>query len=324
MEQPQTMPPPPPIDHGSGTRLMAPSGLALDSERNRLLVSDEGLDVVLSVDLASGDREVFSDDEDGPISFTTPRGLGLDLERSQLLVIDSGGTDTLFAVDIDTGSRSVISRNGDGASPLTFGSPRGSISVRGSGAVAEALVADTARDRLFGVTLSTGVRRNILTDATLFAGIQNALLDPNDANTVIISAASASNASTMDAIFSLNLENVSTIETLASITEGSGPVMTNPRGIAIDGDRVLVFDADLNEIIAINRSSKVRTTIEPPSGGIDYLNGDAQPSIMGGMGSSSNAIVLDAQRRLLYVVNVSSPEVIVIDLMTGHQAVISR
>jgi hypothetical protein len=321
MEQSQSLPP---IEHGSGTRLMAPTGLALDSERGRLLISDSDLDAILTVDLSNGDREIFSDDTDGTVDFTFPRGLGLDLTRDRLLVIDSGGTDALFAVNIDTGSRSVLARNGDGASTLSFGSPRGNIPVIGSGVAAEALVADTARNRLFGVTLSTGVRRAILTDGTLLDGIQSVALDPGDPNIAIISAASSGDTSVIDAIFSLPLDNPSAIEALASTSEGSGPTLTNPRGIALDGQRVLVLDADLNQIIVINRSSKVRTAIETPSTSVDYLDGAAEPLIVGGMGSATNAIALDAQRQVLYVVNGSSPEVIVVDLISGHQAVISR
>ncbi|MEL6339013.1 MAG: hypothetical protein AAFP04_10710 [Myxococcota bacterium] len=55
--------------------------------------------------------------------------------------------------------------------------------------------------------------------------------------------------------------------------------------------------------------------VDASTGNGDHLSGTS---------NDSNAIVLDAEKRVLYAVNEGAGEIILVDLQTGDQVVISR
>ena len=88
--------------------LVAPSGIAVVEADGSLVVVDNGLDAVVRVDPASGDRTIISDADmgDGP-GFVAPRGIAVQADGS-LVVVDSG-LRAVVRVDSTTGERTIIS-----------------------------------------------------------------------------------------------------------------------------------------------------------------------------------------------------------------------
>lgn len=87
------------------------SGIVHDVENNRYLVVDRNRGVV-EVDPVTGARTYFSSNTvpnaEAPL-LDDPRSGVLDYPRNRLLVSNSEGTNTIIAVDLDTGIRSVFS-----------------------------------------------------------------------------------------------------------------------------------------------------------------------------------------------------------------------
>ncbi len=102
---------------GSGPDLPQATAIVLDEARGRLLVSDDALDAVVSVELTSGDRTVFSGPT-GIAPLVTPLGMALDRVSDRLIVTDEGNGATtdykIFGIDLETGLRTVLNQPGSG------------------------------------------------------------------------------------------------------------------------------------------------------------------------------------------------------------------
>jgi hypothetical protein len=90
----------------------------LDEFNNRLLIADSDLDVIIAVDLDSGERSKFVTNGvgDGPI-MVAPRELVLDEENNVVYVADDGGnaSEAVFAIDLTTGNRKQVSHINKGS-----------------------------------------------------------------------------------------------------------------------------------------------------------------------------------------------------------------
>ncbi len=148
------------INNGGGTAFNIPLGIALDLGNSKAFVIDEGLDALLSVNLAEGvskgDRTIVSDNSDPFTTFISPRGLGLDLNRNLAFVIDDG-RDELLSVDlsVSNGSREPASNGGPGPAlinPLGVAldpNPKGS----------RAYIIDEGLNALLSVDLADGLTK---------------------------------------------------------------------------------------------------------------------------------------------------------------------
>lgn len=116
---------------GAGPGFGSPEGFVLDLDNDRAFVLDRFAVAVIEVDLDTGDRRVFSDDDDengggvavgeGP-AWSDPHAIALDTDNQQLYVEDYF-SQTVFAVSLapaSLGDRSVFS-GGDARSPVGTG-----------------------------------------------------------------------------------------------------------------------------------------------------------------------------------------------------------
>ncbi|MHC4137969.1 MAG: hypothetical protein ACYS0K_23755 [Planctomycetota bacterium] len=105
---------------GAGTALELPRSMVVDGDR--ALVGDASLRAIVTVDLATGDRNLLSDSAhgQGPL-FVSPNGLAL--MGGHVLVLDAS-LNTLFSVDLANGDRAVVSGGGVGLG-VGFSSPVG-------------------------------------------------------------------------------------------------------------------------------------------------------------------------------------------------------
>ncbi len=143
---------------------------ALDAAHNRLLVTEApiwtagGQPRIVSVDLSTGGRSIFSDNSMAPgsaLQWSYPAAIAIDSTNGQAIVADSG---SLVAVDLVTGARRVVSddKTPNGNNPLAdiF-----DVVVNRSGT--EAYVSNGYFGQILAVSLDTGARRIVLDENQL-------------------------------------------------------------------------------------------------------------------------------------------------------------
>jgi DNA-binding beta-propeller fold protein YncE len=229
-------------ERGAGPALLLPLAVILEHnpERANALVLDGGdystdsAAKLVRVDLESGDRTIVSDDVhgEGP-TLSGPRALAMDTSRGRVLVTCSrpevGG---IYAIDLDSGDRSVVSSASRGSGPeISF---------------ATEIVADALSDRafvvdshqLFAVDLNNGDRTEVLHSRDLLGGI---VLDPSGEHLIVLSL-TANGVLSIDSNDFMQ-ELISGGQTFAA-GMGSGAALIFPRGIALDGGANVAYVGD--------------------------------------------------------------------------------
>jgi DNA-binding beta-propeller fold protein YncE len=142
-----------------------PSGIAVDTANNRALVADPAFGgAVIAVDLDTGARTILSDNSipDANNPFSVPVEITVDTANNRALVLDTtpfSPNQSIIAVDLTTGARTVLSSNSipDNSNPFSF--PRG---IAIDTANNRALVTDTnffsGNISIIAVDLTTGAR----------------------------------------------------------------------------------------------------------------------------------------------------------------------
>lgn len=97
---------------GSGPDFKGPHGVVLDADGKRAFVADPdpGFEAVIKVDLGTGERTILWQGTSGP------EGIAFDSSSGRVLVTRSGLT-TLSAVDVNTGSRTLVPTGDAGSGP---------------------------------------------------------------------------------------------------------------------------------------------------------------------------------------------------------------
>ncbi|WP_086931516.1 hypothetical protein [Agarilytica rhodophyticola] len=109
----------------SNNPLSFPSGIAFDSARNLIYISDRDLKAIFSVNLMTGVREILSDNMTQNIStpLDLPEGLLID-ETNEILWVSDALAGTIFEVRLNGGLREVKSSSTVPDSILPFSAPR--------------------------------------------------------------------------------------------------------------------------------------------------------------------------------------------------------
>jgi DNA-binding beta-propeller fold protein YncE len=216
--------------------------LGLDPVANLLYLLDHRLETLFYVDLASGLRSVVSSPAVGAgPAFQDPEGLALDLGSGSAFVSDGEqGLRAVFAVDLVTGGRSILSGAGEGAG-TSFSNPLGMVMNVATGRL---LVVDQGftREGVVAVDIATGARTPVSSATTgsgpVFESPQAIAVD------VPANRAFVTDGSGQDALFQVDLATGNRA-IVSSGAVGSGPAFVMPAGVAWDagtGD-VLVADA---------------------------------------------------------------------------------
>ena len=268
------------------------TGIIIEGER--ALIASGGNESIIAVDLGSGDRTELSQ---FLVSGSTgegerlerPRYMALDASNERLLVIDSG-RDTLFAVDIDDGDRTILSRGGDDAMGTgdAFDDPWGLVLDSSNN---RAFVTDRELDAVVSVSLATATLGN----RTLFSRADST---PDDGDDTAVGSGdafdtpyavvldSANNRllvadAGLDAIVAVSLATATqgnrTIFSGGSSPVGSGDAFDTPRDLVLDSanNRLLVVDAGLDAIVEValdtgNRSIFSRGGESPTGNGVAF------------------------------------------------------
>ncbi|MDX1696780.1 MAG: PQQ-binding-like beta-propeller repeat protein, partial [Thiohalobacterales bacterium] len=285
---------------GTGASFIDPRTAIIDEANNRAIVSDQGLPGLVAVDLATGNRTVFSQDGvagAGP-AFTSLGRLRLDAANNRILVSD---VVTLLAVDLATGDRAIISDNSG-----SFGTGPNFQQIRGvdiDSANNRLLVADQTINAILAVDPVTG-------DRTIFSNTTNGTgTDFSNLRDVVIDAPSGRalvSDITLDAIFAVDLATGNrTVISQFSTGTGTGPDMGRPTHLALDhaGQRLLIAAYEQFGVYAMDLLTGNRTLI---SGNSSHV-GPEFVRIRGVVlqAGERRALVVDTNGRSLLSVNLA-------------------
>ncbi len=143
-----------------------PVDIVLDAAHNRALVAAFSLNAVIAVDLTTGKRTVLSNNTTPNASnpFSVLRSITLDRDKNRALVLMEDHLDTVVAVDLSSGARTILSNNITPDVDTPFFGPRG-ITLDTSNSRNRALVVDDNLDAVLIVDLTDGTRK-VLSNST--------------------------------------------------------------------------------------------------------------------------------------------------------------
>ena len=278
----------------SDPRSFGPNELDFDTVRGKLLLSDEQAGV-LSIDVATGVRQVVSSSQSPGPQIFYHRGVGFDAARDRILVNDSS---SLFAVNPLTGVRTMIS---DGlADPVT----RFLEGMSVAGGVA--YLGDEFGNGVVRIDLLSGIRETVTSSGmTLFnypaVGAGQDLQYPQDV------AVDATNnrlflieGEYADPLIEVRPNGDRVVIRNASL--GNGVNFRSPAGIKFDAARHVLIAADyIGDVVAeIDPATGHRTIVSGRSDGRGSIDTDP---IDVAFGTESNEhYIVDIQTNTLYAV----------------------
>ncbi|WP_428264907.1 hypothetical protein [Haliangium sp.] len=261
----------------TGQDFSVPVALALeidpnDAANSRLLVTDSGLDEVLSVDLSDGARTVLTAVAlgVGP-ELGAPRDMLYDAPTNRVIIVDQQDDD-LIGVDLNTSARMLLAA-GDG--DPSFGAPVTLSYDFYLGLAVQAIspnavvVVDTTRQVLYSVNLSTGAL-TVLSGAArgegpAFTEPMGVAFDPGDAGNSVPSRFLVVDK-TNDALYAVDpaTGNRSVVSDGAT---GTGDPLDDPVAVMLEmgpsgrTGRALVLTFDPGALIAVDLVSGDRTVL---------------------------------------------------------------
>ncbi len=280
-----------------------PRGVALDSSNDRILVIDDDMRALVSIDLDTGLRSTISDQNKGSgTDFNEPYDVVLDSTNNRALVIDRG-ENALFGVDLATGNRTVLSSDSVGSGTnLSF--PSGIVFDSTND---RALVVDGSVDALFAIDLTNGDRTIISNSGTgTGTNLDNpgAIIFDNSGDSVLVVDSQVS------ALFSINLSTGNRIIISDSVT-GSGDNFGVPAGIALDDANNRVLIPDTRQLLAVDLTTGNRTVIADTT----LSNGFNVGQLSG--------IAIDVTGNQALVADFGLDQIFSIDLNTGDQSILT-
>jgi len=317
-----------------------PSGIQLDLSNNRILVSDRGTDQLLAVDITTGVRtELFTVDSPERfifdaannrviVSASSPSGLFMyDFDTSFLSSIEPEETSYSFDyMTIDDENNQVFALNG-GIFSIDLSSHE--VTPVESSALNSIDVRRIAYDGLNERLLVSSIEAiytfdpvdgsvEVLSDESVpdtelpFSNIRDIAVDESS-NRVIASETSGTDAR----LISVDLDTgTKSILSSNTIPNNVTPFI-HPEHLVIDSgnNRALVLDSERAAIIAVDLASGSRTIVSDPGTPNAFNLFD---------GGEVKEMVLDTARNSVVLSFDASPRLLVIDLLTGQRAYLTR
>mgnify|MGYP005852531373 CR=1 FL=1 len=289
--------------------LASPVGVALDAAGNRALVTDFVLDTVFAVDLATGERSVFSGEARGTgTRFRSPESIAIDNAGTRAVVTDRFAR-AVYEVDITSGNRRLISDSTIGEGP-TLEFPVDAALDEGRNAAFVLDVPRTGEPTIIAVDLNTGNRLTVGGSLAPVFGPQ--LQNPSgialDAGRDRLLVADRGIPGLMSVDLPFGIRSI-----LSSGTAGAGPEFRRPSHIVIDQvqDRALVVDESHPALFSVDLVSGVRRVISDAAMG------------SGPMFSDPQRVALDTTGGRLLMVERSLAGLLSIDLESGDRSIVT-
>ena len=285
--------------------------MALDSENNRLLISNFNTGQLIYVDIQSGNSEVLwepslsLDSPSDEIQLIRPRSFAFDKLNNRIILLDAE-LNALLALDLATGAPAILF-DGDRESGITF---EGASDFVWDQANNQVLVTDAVLDNVIIVDLETGRARLAITQDTagardLFENPRDAILDKPNNRLLVLQGTNGS-------VVSIRLDN-GAIQVLSGAGIGTGAPLNSPESMVYDADnnRLIVLDAMEDSLVAINLATGNRMLLA------ENIEDRSLPNL-------SRGLAVDFALNLAFVFSSSDRGlVLAINLITGERRVIS-
>ena len=296
---------------GSGpveTGMWVMRGIAFDRSRDRLIMPNWDTDTVVAIDLASANRSVLANSSvgTGPVP-TFPGKLVVDAENNRAVMTDLN-LFGLYAVDLDTGDRTILSDSVSVGSGPVFIAPA---DVVVDTAANRAVVLDSSLG-LLAVDLMTG-DRSVVSDSTTGSGPLFGFADgfEIDKSTEIGYVVDDGGK----AVYSVDIVTGDRAILSNNTGTGVGPVINFPNDIKLDvaNNRALILNrGSFKNLMAVDLTTGDRTILSDASvgSGVDF--------------QSPHYIELDLPNNRAFIYDLAVTGVIVVNLSTGERALASK
>jgi len=294
--------------------LLEPNHLEMDTVNNFVYVLDgtafsrmKGRGAILRFDLGSGEAKVVS--SVSGLALTQPDSIALDKANNRILLVETFGTDSIIAVDLDTGERSYFSRNGTPDFNNNLSSPKAiTLDVDNN----RALVIDIGTDNLIAISLETGSRTVIAENVNIprsdnARDVMTDMVYDSVANRVFIIRSDGA------AVYAVDLATGELSVFSDNTTPDTVNPLASPTGLTIDNaaNRLLVTNSGSDAVIAVDLTTGARTIVSDSATPSD-LNPLSNPRGIG-IGLNNTAYLVDSAHDSLMRV----------DLTTGARTIIS-
>lgn len=229
----------------SAPYVWAPQRVTLNATGSRVLVIDEQSASLLSIDYASGDRQVISSES---------KGTGPAIWDSRKMVVDGGRAIILsrlphgiLSIDLATGDRTVLASPSTGwglTNPIDFALDNN-----------RAVVIDAFSASVVSIDLATGLGTSIS-----HAGLGSGPSIPKPIGIVVDGNRAIISDETQRAVIEVDL-STGDRELLSGFGAGTGPEIGTPSFLALDGNRVLLVDREPAAVLAVDLATGDRTAL---------------------------------------------------------------
>ncbi len=220
-----------------------------DSEAGRLLISDSDLDLILQVDIESGEKSEFLSEGVGEgIKIIAGRDLEVSSDLSIAYVVDSGGNASakIIAIDLITGDRTWLDDIGDQSNDfltdIEFDEEAQLLYVSGY-------------ETVYEVNAQTGASRVIMSDTVgtgaIVESVSGLLFDAANNRLLITDAA-------QEMIISISLDDLDREILSAEGVRGTGDAFANINSMS--------FLGDTNQVVVTNQLSESIQTVDLTTG----------------------------------------------------------
>jgi len=283
-----------------------PTDIVLDGVNNRALVVDSTLDILVAIDLDTGQRTLLSgpDNPDDVFSFNRPEGLALDSAKNRVLMVGR----SVVSVNLDTGVRRVISS----ASTPDSTNPLGIVRGVALDAKNNRLLVVNNQDVVLAVDLKTGARsvfsgELVPDNVNLFRLPRSITLDSENNRALVLDTS-------LKALLAIDLD--SGVRTLVSDVSASESIasLIFSQGLTLDAVNNRVITADRRIVLSIDLTTGLHTEIKNPDNNEVLSDSDSSPQ----------NLVIDVINNRLLVVDFFLRGVMEIDLNSGVRKAFSH
>lgn len=269
--------------------LADPNGMAVTPDGTTALVFDQVGQVVLGIDVATGERTVISDSMTGTgPALVDVVALAVSPDGTEVLAADAFEA-TLVAIDLATGNRRIVSGNGTGSGEGFDSLVALTLDPTGQ----TAFLGDDVKNVVFVVDLATGARA-ILSGTNAGGTTIGNGPDFDDISAMAFDA-SANGVLVVDTGLSalIGVELSGDRFVLANNNLGSGPDFVEPIGVApaAQGNQAYVVDKGLNALLLVNEDNGNRFAVSGAGQGSGARTSDIEALAV--LPDFSRALLLD-------------------------------
>ncbi len=286
-----------------GFPLERPVAVSVDRTRNRAMVLDENWDYLISIDLATGLREVFSTGE----TLRIPTDLTVDATEDRVLVVDrESNVGDLQGLTLSDGTASVVSSDGSFTFQVGNGpeleSPR-EVAMAPDGT--RAFVFERENDQLIAVDLATGDRTLHASDV---GGKSRFMFSRTDLATDALNGRLLFVHDQVSTLVAFDLVTGAKM-TVSDAGQGTGDPLNEPCSVAVAEDATRALVLTLDGLVSVSLATGDRTLLSPNTEAFGRVMQD--PRAVSTSEHPERALIADAQLGLLLSV----------DLVTGQRVV---